>query len=292
MQLPLKGYLQRMMKFIFFILVLFGAVHANAQGWTLEQCVQRAIASNLGLQQSQLNIQLAQLNHLQAWGGMLPNLNAQVSHGYNWGQRIDQFTNQFATERIRSNNLGLSTSVNLFNGFAQYNTLKQADLNLQKSHLDYEKARNDVALNVAAAFLNVLVNKEMEAIALSNRTNSQTQVARSMKLLEAGAVTESVYNDAKSQAASDESTYINTQNNTKLSLLDLGQFMRLSDLEFATFDISLQDEANLLPAPLPMAVEQVVHEAMQRMPEIKSARLPASAHRQVMDLVILEQLKF
>jgi outer membrane protein len=275
--LPLKGYSKYMKKFILVSVVCMSWVCTHAQAWTLEQCVQRAIVSNISLKQTELNIQLAQLNYTQAWGGMLPNLNAQVSHGYNWGQRIDQFTNQFATERIRSNNLGISTSVTLFGGLAQYNTLKQADLNLEKSHLDYERARNDVALNVAAAYLNVLLNKEFEAIALTNRNNSASQLLRSQKLWQAGAVAENIYNDAQSQAAGDESTLVTARNNTKMALLDLGQFMRLSDQEMGTFDAAITNEADFVPLPLQMGVDEVVNTAMGRMPQIKSANLQVEA---------------
>jgi outer membrane protein len=197
-----------------------------AQARTLDDCVRQAIANNLLLQQTELNVELAAINRLQTLGGMLPNLNAQASHGYNWGQRIDQFTNQFATERIRSNNIGFSTSVNLFSGLSQYHSLQQADINLAKSKLDLQKAQNDIALNVAAAYLTVLLNKEFEAIAAANKDNSLLQMARAEKLWNAGSVAENIVNDARTQLASDESALINARNNTRLSLLDLAQFMR------------------------------------------------------------------
>jgi outer membrane protein len=271
-----------MKRFLISSIFLLGVNWCSAQTLTLEQCVERAVQANISLQISALNIDLAKINHLQAWGGMLPNLNAQASHGYNWGQRIDQFTNQFATERIRSNNLGLSTNVNLFNGFSQYNTLKQAEINLDKSKLDYEKMRNDIALNVAAGYLAVLLSKEFEAIALSNRNNSLIQLERSEKLRSAGAIPESSLNDAKTQLASDESAYINAKNNTQLALLDLGQMMRLSSDEMKSFDVATGDQADELPMPITQTVEELVKSAMQTLPQIKSAALQvASAEKGV-----------
>lgn len=271
-----------MKRFLLSLSIVLATSWGYAQALSLEQCVQRAIQSNISLQLTALNIDLARVNHLQAWGGMLPNLNAQASHGYNWGQRIDQFTNQFATERIRSNNLGLSTSVNLFNGFSQYNTLKQAEINLDRSQLDYEKMRNDIALNVAAGYLSVLLNKEFEAIALTNRNNSQAQVERSTKLLQVGSIPESALNDAKTQLASDESAWINAKNNTQLALLDLGQMMRLSNEELKTFDVIAGDQADQLPMPLTESIDDLIRASMQALPQIKSAALQvASAEKGV-----------
>ena len=259
--------------FFFVCLSLVG----QAQVFTLEQCVNRAISSNLTLQQTQLNVGLAKINRLQAVGGMLPNLNAQASHGYNWGQRIDQFTNEFATERIQSNNLGLSTNVNLFNGFSQLNTLRQADINLAKSQMDLEKMRNDIALNAAAAYLSVLMSKELEAIAQSNRLNSQQQVERSERLWKAGSIAEGALNDAKTQLASDESAWVNANNNTKLALLDLGQYMRLTADELSQFDIAVGDQANDVPDPTVEGVDVLVAMAARTLPEIKSAQLQLEA---------------
>lgn len=257
--------------------MLLGAQWCSAQTFTLEQCVNRAIQSNISLQITALNIDLAKINHLQAWGGMLPNLNGQASHGYNWGQRIDQFTNQFATERIRSNNLGLSTSVNLFNGFSQYNTLKQAEINWDKSKLDYEKMRNDIALNVAAGYLSVLLNKEFEAIAFTNRNNSRAQVERSEKLRAAGSIAESALNDTKTQLASDESAWVNAKNNTQLALLDLGQLMRLSNEEMKTFDVVVGDQADQIPMPVSESIDELIRTAKQFLPQVKSAALQVSS---------------
>ena len=114
------------------VLTCFGMLVLSTlfgQSWSLDSCIAHAFQNNLSIQLSAENVALTKLNETNAIGGMLPSLNAQGSHGYNWGQRIDPFTNQFATSRIQSNNFGLATSVNLFAGLRQVNTLKQAGLN-------------------------------------------------------------------------------------------------------------------------------------------------------------------
>ncbi|MFM7619912.1 MAG: TolC family protein, partial [Bacteroidota bacterium] len=101
-----------MNRFLSTFLIFFVASGVFAQ-WTLQQCVSTAVERNIGLKRNSLGLEQTKLSQEQALGNFLPNLNGQISHGYNWGQRIDPFTNQFATQRIQSNSLGLSTSVTL-----------------------------------------------------------------------------------------------------------------------------------------------------------------------------------
>ena len=121
---------------------------------------------------------------------MLPSLNGSASHGYNWGQTIDPFTNQFATNRIQSNSFGLNTGVTIFNGFTLQNRIKQADLNLKISQLGLESSINAIALAVANAYLSVLFNQEINTANLANRLASKEQVDRVKLLVEAGQVPE------------------------------------------------------------------------------------------------------
>ena len=142
------------MRSLAFALVFLLPAMVSGQ-WSLDSCIQYAFHNNISIRQSALNREITEANELTSLGNMLPSLNAQATHGYNWGQRIDPFTNQFATERIRSNNFGVSTGVTLFNGFALVNTWKQAGLNSESNKWTYEKMRNDIALNVATSYLTV-----------------------------------------------------------------------------------------------------------------------------------------
>ena len=71
---------------------------------------------------------------------MLPSLNSSVSHAYNFGRTIDPYTNTFTVDRVRNNNIGLSSSVTLFAGFQNIN-------NIRKSNFDYLAAKFDSEKN-------------------------------------------------------------------------------------------------------------------------------------------------
>jgi outer membrane protein TolC len=99
--------------------------------WTLEQCVKRAQERNLDVRNAALDADLADKVHEQAYWSFLPNLNGAATHGYNWGKTIDQYTNTFATDRVRTNNLYLNSDVTLFQGGRKQQELKQTALDEQ-----------------------------------------------------------------------------------------------------------------------------------------------------------------
>ncbi|MFY8077513.1 MAG: TolC family protein, partial [Flavobacteriales bacterium] len=150
------------MKRCFLVFLVILGSHISYAQWSLQECVSTAIERNIGLKRNSLGLEQTKLNQEQALGNFLPNLNGQVSHGYNWGQRIDPFTNQFATQRIQSNSLGLSTSVTLFSGLQNVNQYKKAQVDTRAQMLTFDYQRNQLALQVSVAYLNVLLTKELQ----------------------------------------------------------------------------------------------------------------------------------
>lgn len=242
-----------------------------AQSWTLDSCIAYAFQNNLAIQLSEENVALTQLNETNAIGGMLPSLNAQGGHGYNWGQRIDPFTNQFASSRIQSNNFGIATSMNLFSGLRQVNTLKQADLNTETAKWNYEKMRNDIALNVASAYLAVIINKEFMDIARRTLDGTERQVKRMEKLVSAGQLAVSNLNDMQAQLAADNATFVSAENNFRLSKLSLVQLLQLNASNLDQFNIVIPKLDEVEQYTLLSNPDIAVQAALNNFPEVKSA---------------------
>ncbi len=245
----------------------------SAQIWTLDSCVNYAHQHNLSVKISEQNIRLAEMNETVAMGNFLPSLNGQASHGYNWGQRIDQFTNQFATARIQSNNLGIASSINLFGGMRQVNTMKQASLNTNVSELNYQKMRNDIALNVATSYLNVLINKEFAEIARRTYDATERQVKRMEKLVAAGQMSQGNLNEILAQEATDNASVVSTSNSYQMSKLTMMQLLQLDLKKIDEFEVTvpaLEDVENVIMISNP---DVIVQAALNNFPEIKSAAL-------------------
>jgi outer membrane protein len=138
-------------------LILLGNKSFAQQQWTLQQCIEHAMKNNLQVRIAVLNNELNQANLKQSKANVLPNLNFGANNTYNFGKTIDRFTNQFANTRVQSINLGLQSQWNLFNGLQNYHTIKQNEINLMTGKYDIDRTKNDVSLNIANAFLQIVL---------------------------------------------------------------------------------------------------------------------------------------
>jgi outer membrane protein len=260
-----------MRSFIVFLFLTLPWVSYGQTSWSLDSCIRYATANNITLKRSELSVELSEVNQRTALGALLPNLNAQGSHGYNWGQRIDPFTNQFASERIQSNSFGISTSVNLFNGFQQSLSYKQSFLDIERNKWEFEKLRNDVALNVASGYLQLLLTQELESIAQTNVDQTLQQVRRMERLVNAGALPLANLDQMNAQLATDDASLVSAKNNVTMAKLALLQFLQLPSTNLATFSVVQPDIEGLQEEAVIQNVDVVVESALTNFPEIKSA---------------------
>lgn len=238
--------------------------------WTLKQCIDYAIANNLGVQRSTYNVQANEVNYTQSKMNFFPNLNANVSYGYNWGRSVNPVTNQFTTSEINYLSPGVSSSVTIFNGLRIQSILKQSARDYQASQEDLQKAKNDLTLNIASLFVNVIFSKEQLANAKSQLSSSQQQLDRTKKQVEAGALPKSNELNLDAQVATNELNVITRENALNLSLLQLKQALQLpasTPLDVVEPDVNIEDLV------LDQSRDQIYEIARATLPEVKSASL-------------------
>ena len=254
----------------------------TSQPWTLETCIDYALKNNIQIKQSELSTELSQINLKQSQFSLLPSLNANASHSYNYGRTIDRFTNQFATQQVLSQNLSLSTDVTLFGGLQTINTIKENTYNYLASKYDVEKMKNDISLNIASAYLQILYSIDAAENARNQMGITNAQVERTKKLVDAGAAAKGTLLDIQAQLASEELNVTNTQNQLDLSYLSLVQFLNLpsaTDFSIVKPDLSLGNET-LLTA----TVSQIYNTAVSNLPEMKSADYKVKSAEKAVDV--------
>lgn len=217
-----------------FICVIPGilvAQNARGEGWTLEECITYAMEHNLQIKQRMLSQELAGENLLESRAAMLPSLNGNVSHGYNWGRTIDRFTNEFATERVQFNNFYLSSSVYVFNGFRLLNTIQKNRLELMASRYDVDKMRDDISLNIATAYLSILFSIEQLENIRGQVDVTRQQLARTKQLVDAGTLARGSQLTIEAQLAAEERQLVEAENLVELNHLTLTQLLDLPSSE-------------------------------------------------------------
>ena len=167
---------------------LIFSVSVNAQEiWSLQKCVDYALENNIQIKQQELNTKYQSNQVSQAKSDRLPNLNAQVSNDYSFGRSLT-YENTYENSNSTSVSGYLGTNVTIWNGFTQKNTIKQKELDLQASIQDLQKAKDDIILNIAASYLEILFAEELVTVSQSQIEVTQQQITRTQKLVDAGSL--------------------------------------------------------------------------------------------------------
>lgn len=208
---------------IFFLLL--SSVKAYTQTYTLQQCIDSALANNIPVKRTALVTQAAEVNWKQSKWNLLPDLNANLSHGLNAGRSIDPSTNTFVNQNVNGANYGLTSNVVLFNGLTLQNKVKQNLYAYEASKMDEQQFKDDLVLNVILAYLSVLNNEDQLQLAYKQALTSQATLNRLRILNNQGAVMPSDVSDLKGQLMNDQLSIATAKNVLESSKLSLAQLM-------------------------------------------------------------------
>ena len=211
------------------LILLSGEIFA--QKFSLQQCIETAITNNLKIQQSGVEVKISEANLQQLHDNRLPVVNASTGQGMSFGRGIDPYTNVPINQQIGFNNIGINSSVTLFNGWQQVNAMKQQEYQITADKTNVKANKENVTLNVILAYLQVLSNQELVTLANSQVDVTQQQITKTEKLIKAGVLAETNLIDLKAQLANDELGVVNAKNNLSGANLTLMQWINLSPNE-------------------------------------------------------------
>ncbi|MEC5164291.1 outer membrane protein [Flavobacterium sp. PL11] len=258
--------------FISFITVVTFSISSRAQSkvWTLQECVTYAIENNISIKQTELDTKTAVIDRKGAIGNFLPSLNASASHSWNIGLNQDITTGLLRNQTTQFTSVGANVGVDIYNGLQNQNTLRRANLSIVAAKYQLLKMQEDVALNVANAFLQVLFNKENLNVQQQQLSINQKQFIRSEALVKAGSIPRGDLLDIKATLASNNQNIIAAENALLISKLSLAQLLQLK--EFENFDvvddIMVKDENNILD----QTPNAILDKAKEERTELKIAR--------------------
>mgnify|MGYP000421581213 CR=1 FL=1 len=253
-------------------LLVFAMHFATAQEtWTLEKCIEYALEHNLTVKQTELNLRTAEQNELQSKGNRLPSLNASGGYIFNTGRSIDPFTNQFTTSTIQSGNFGISSSMTLFNGLQNYHSVQRSHLEAMAAKFDLDAVKNDISINVALGYLNILLASEALKNAEEQLSLSTDQVKRIQALVDAGSLPSGDLYDINAQLAVDEQNLVNAENQLDLANLNMGILLELDDP--AAFKASKVDFKMPDGKLLRMDPENIFQAAVNNQPSLQAASI-------------------
>ena len=207
--------------------------------WTLEECIQYALSHNIDLKQREQEQKSREVELHSSRFSWLPDLNANIGQNFDFG-RSPSKTGVIVDQNSSNSSVAVSLSMPVFDGLRIPNDIAAKKLDLKAAVESLNKAKEDLAVNIASYYLQVLYNKEVERIAELQVSLSHEQVTKTEALVKNGKAPLSQLYDIKAQLANDEVSLTEAQGNVRLALLDLSQSLEL-ERDGADFDIVIPE---------------------------------------------------
>ena len=267
------------MKYLFSFILFCGSLCLQAQApaqWDLKTCVEYAIQQNISVQQAEVSVRLAKIQAQLAGSNQLPTMNGSTGMGMRFGRSIDPTTNGFSSTQFLYNNFGVNGGVQLFNAGRLSNATSAANYSWIASESDKLAIANDVSLNVATYYLQILSAIEQVEIAKIQIQQTKEQLAATGKRVEVGLLPELNLLELETQLANDSSSYITAISNVQqsklsmIALLNLDASKPFEVVAQPVDQIKVQNFADLQP-------DYVFNVATQNMPNVIAANLRVKA---------------
>ncbi len=232
------------------------------EAWSLQKCISHAKQNNLSLRQSQIAVSQAELTEKGSRMARMPSLNASTNLGFQYGRNIDPTTNDFVNTRIGFNNWRVNADAPIYNGGAIKNTIKQSEFDLEAAKEDANTQFQNIALQMASAYLSILLAKEQVTIAQRAISQTQEQLSTIDKRINAGTVPKADRLDILAQIARNEQTLIQAENSVAINYLTLKNILELEpeyDLEIIIPNELMQIQENVNVTDLPTVFNQAMN---------------------------------
>lgn len=247
------------------------SVTASAQngGWTLSQCIDYALEHNLSVKQSGLNVEQQEIALNTAESSRLPGLSGSAGQNFSFGRGLTA-DNTYANTNTTSTSFSLGGDMTIFNGNRIKNNIEMSKLDLKAATAELDRAKDDIKVAVAQAYVQILYNQEILEVAENQVDIDAVQVERLKEMAANGKASRAEVSAQEATLAQSRVSVTQAENNLKLAVLDLTQLLELSSPE--GFSI-VRPAAEVLQTGLLMNPEQIFEEAVAVKPVIKSEEI-------------------
>ncbi|MFY7900879.1 MAG: TolC family protein, partial [Chitinophagaceae bacterium] len=219
---PLFCYIMRVLLALISVTVTLSVIaQTNNEKWDLRKCVEYAVKNNVSVKQADVQARLAALRLKQAKMFQYPTSSFNTNFGPQFGRSIDPTTNSFTNTELLAQNYGIQGGIAVYNWGRIKNNIASNEFSAQAALVDVEKLSNDISINVATFYLQVLASKEQMNIVAVQIAQTKTQLDITKKRVEAGALPELNLIELEARLANDSSNYITAQSTFLQNVLSL-----------------------------------------------------------------------
>lgn len=258
-------------KLPFFLSIFWASLLMGQERWSLERCIDYAHQHNLQIKQQELAIERGENVLQQAKLNYLPSVSASVNHSMNWGRSVNVQDLEIIENKLsQSTSANARASINLFEGLTKGNDIQSKKILLEISKSEVEKLRNEISIEIARSYLQILLSYEILESSLQNLETTKKQAIRTQKMVDAGTLPFSSQLEIEAQIAQENVQVVNAQNQLRNSLLNLAQLLDLPSNE--NFDIEKIESIDTLQEHITIPVERLFA-LSQSLPQIRISQL-------------------
>ena len=253
--------MKRQITILTLLLLIVGTLSAQESAsyqFTLEDCIRFAFSNSLERRSMELTGESLETTYQQSKQQRLPNLSASV------GQNFSNNANGWST----SGNVGVGSSVTIYQGGNINNTIEQNRLNMERNEVQLERYDLQLVTQILQSFLTVLGNQELLNYQLEVLNTSREQMKQGRQRYKVGTILESDMLLLEAQYYSDSNNVVDTRINIGNNLLDLKVLLSMNPTDDLNVVSPNTDDLDDLMASLP-AEEEAVSLAMETLPELR-----------------------
>lgn len=267
-----------MRKVLFILFLLPLSVSAQKQ-WTLQECIDYAMANNITLQQSKLKKESATEELKGAKAALLPTLSASTNQSFGYQPWKDTgmsyVTNGTVNTKVDKTSYNGSYSLSgqwtVWNGNRNINTIKLDQLSEEQAELSTKETANSIQERIAQIYAQILYLAENVKVNEQMLETSKKNEERGKEMLSVGKMSKADVAQLSAQRANDEYTIVEAQSQLMNYELQLKQLLEITDEErFQVAIPEITDERVLAQIP---ELQTVYEQALMSRPEIERSQL-------------------
>lgn len=212
--------------------------------YSLRDCYEQAISSNLSLKQSRNDIEISGLDLRNAKMNRLPSLTYSMDHNSSTGKNIDPVSNSFVRENFNGGFMGLSSEFKIFSGFNNLYTVRFNKYNERAAGFNNKKTEMEVLSKVTMAFAKLLFIKEQSYIVRNNRDKTLRELEITREKIKLGRLSNNEFYILNARLSTEDAEIVNVRNDSLSALQMLKQLLNISYND--EMDIKMVDTASLL----------------------------------------------
>ena len=247
--------------------------------WTMQECIDYAMANNITLQKSKLQKQSATEDLKGSKAALLPTLNASTNQsvGYQpWKDSgVSTVTNGMVNTKVDKTYYNGSYAVNaqwtVWNGNRNTNTIKLNKITEDEAELQSKETANSIQERIAQLYTqilyldeNVKVNEQMLETAKKNEERGQ-------EMVNVGKMSKADLAQLSAQRATDEYNIVETRSQLLNYKLQLKQLLEITDE--TEFDVAIPEITDTMVLKEVPTLQGVYEQALLNRPEIERSKL-------------------